>query len=151
MHSPESRTAATLQPEKLEQVYRAWDDAIEEGDISRLVDLYAPDAEIESPLIYEFTEWKTGLLRGRDAFRPLYEEVARRQSKVVRPRHHDNYVIKGRSIIWEYSRLSTQGEQSEFVESWDFNADYQIERHRVYWGWSRITALAQKGFSRSAR
>jgi len=40
---------------QMERVYRAWDDAIAAGDISALVNLYAPDAEIESPLIYEFT------------------------------------------------------------------------------------------------
>ena len=136
---------ARLDPERMEQVYRTWDDAMEKRDISRLVDLYAPDAEIESPLIYEFTGHKTGVLRGREAFRPLYEDVARRQSKVVRPGHHDDYGVTGRGTIWEYSRHSPQGERSEFVESWDFNAAYQIESHRVYWGWSRIRALALQG------
>lgn len=41
-------------PATMESVYRAWDKAIAAGDVSSLVSLYAADAEIESPLIYEF-------------------------------------------------------------------------------------------------
>lgn len=43
-------------PATMESVYRAWDEAIAAGDVSSLVSLYAADAEIESPLIYEFTK-----------------------------------------------------------------------------------------------
>jgi hypothetical protein len=134
----------------MEQVYRAWDAAIAAGDISTLVNLYATDAEIESPLIYEFTGSKTGVLRGRDAFRALYEEVARRQSNVIRPKHHDDYLARGRRIVWEYPRATPSGERSEFVECWDFNECYEIQSHRVYWGWSRIASLSRKGFGAPA-
>ncbi|SKA30852.1 SnoaL-like domain-containing protein [Enhydrobacter aerosaccus] len=131
---------------QMERVYRAWDTAIAAGDISSLVNLYAPDAEIESPLIYEFTASKTGVLRGREAFRALYQEVARQQSNVIRPKHHDDYLVRGHRIIWEYARVTQSGDQSEFVESWDFNDRYEIRCHRVYWGWSRIANLSRKGF-----
>ncbi len=131
---------------QMERVYRAWDAAIAAGDVSSLVDLYAPDAEIESPLIYEFTGSKTGVLRGRDAFRALYEEVVRSRSNVIRPKHHDDYLARGRHISWEYPRVTSSGERSEFVESWDFNERYEIQSHRVYWGWSRIANLSRKGF-----
>lgn len=77
-----------------EQVYRAWDKAIAKKDISAVVNLYAPDAEIECPLIFEFTASETGVLRGRHAFHAFYEEVARRQSNVIRPKHHDEYLTK---------------------------------------------------------
>lgn len=120
------------------------------GDVSALVNLYAPDAEIESPLIYEFTGSKIGVLRGRDAFRALYEEVARSQSTVIRPKHHDDYLARGHRIVWEYQRVTSSGERSEFVESWDFNERYEIQFHRVYWGWSRIASLSRKGFGVSA-
>lgn len=136
--------------EAMERVYRTWDDAIAAGDVSTLVNLYARDAEIESPLIYEFTASRTGVLRGREAFRSLYEEVARRQSNVIRPRHHDGYLARGRRIIWEYPRVTPAGDQSEFVECWDFNERYEIQSHRVYWGWSRIAGLSRKGFGMSA-
>jgi ketosteroid isomerase-like protein len=56
---------------QMERVCRAWDAAIADGDISSLVNLHAPDAEIESPLIYEFTGSKPSVLRGRDAFHSL--------------------------------------------------------------------------------
>jgi steroid Delta-isomerase len=141
LHQPPPDVAAQMQ-----RVYRAWDAAMAAGDISSLVELYAPDAEIESPLIYEFTGTKTGVLRGRDAFRALYQEVARAQSNVIRPKHHDDYIAKGRRIIWEYARIAPSGEQSEFVESWDFNERFQIQYHRVYWGWFRIASLSRRGF-----
>lgn len=135
---------------QMERVYRAWDGAIAAGDISSVVDLYAPDAEIESPLIYEYTGLKTGVLRGRDAFRAFYEEVARRQSNVIRPKHHDHYLAQGRGLHWEYPRVTSSGQRSEFAESWDFNERYEIQSHRVYWGWSRIANLSRKGFGAPA-
>jgi hypothetical protein len=118
----------------MERVCRSWGDAIAASDISSLVNLYATDAEIESPLICEYTGSKTGVLHGRKAFRSIYEAVAQRQSKVIRPRHHDDYLICGRRIIWEYPRVTPSGDQSEFVEAWDFNERYEIQCHRVYWG-----------------
>lgn len=45
---------------QMERVYRAWDVAIAAGDVSSLVNLYALDAAIESPRIYELTKSKTG-------------------------------------------------------------------------------------------
>ena len=135
---------------QMERVYRAWDVAIAAGDVSALVNLYAPDGEIESPLIYEFTGSKAGVLRGRDAFCALYEAVARSQSDVIRPKHHDDYLARGHRIIWEYPRVTSQGGRSEFVECWDFNERYEIQSHRVYWGWSRIASLSQKGFGTPA-
>lgn len=131
---------------RMESVYRAWDAAIAAGDIASLVNLYAPDAEIESPLIYEFTGSKTGTLRGRDVFYAFYKQVARSQMNVIRPKHHDDYLARGRSILWEYPRVTSSGERSEFVESWEFNEQYEIRSHRVYWGWSRIAGLSRKGF-----
>jgi hypothetical protein len=136
--------------EQMERVYKAWDEAVAAGDVSSLVSLYASDGEIESPLIYEFTKGKTGALRGRDAFRAFYQEVARSDLNVIRPKHHDDYVAHGRRIFWEFPRVNPSGERSEFVEVWDFNEQYEIQSHRVYWGWSRIAGLAQKGFGASA-
>jgi hypothetical protein len=72
--------------------------------------------------------------------------VARSQSNVFRPKHHDDYLVRGRRIIWEYQRVTSSGERSEFVESWDFNERYEIQSHRVYWGWSRIANLSRQGF-----
>ncbi len=148
------KTSAATAPQdvrtEMERVYKAWDAAIAAGDISSLVELYAPEADIESPLIWEFTHGKTGVLRGRAAFHALYEEVARRQSNVIRPRHHDDYLLRGRRIVWEYPRVSASGERSEFIESWDFNERFEILAHRVYWGWSRIATLSHKGFAAPA-
>jgi hypothetical protein len=145
-HSTPRTTSTETVQDEMRRVYRAWDAALSAGHIDALVQLYALDAEIESPLIYEFTAGKTGVLRGREAFRPLYEEVARRQSDVIRPFHHDQCLTDGHRIQWEYPRVMPTGERSEFVESWDFNDRYEIQRHRVYWGWSRIANLASKGF-----
>jgi steroid Delta-isomerase len=113
----------------MRRVYRAWDAAIGAGHIDALVQLYALDAEVESPLIYEFTAGKTGKLRGREAFRPLYEKVAYSHSDVIRPIHHDEYLADGHRIVWEYPRVMPSEERSEFVESWDFNDRYEIRHH----------------------
>ena len=140
------RTIATeTVHDETRRIYRAWDATISADQIDALVQLYALDAEIESPLIYQFTAGKAGVLRGREAFRPLYAEVARRRSDIIRPQHHDNYLTDGHRIVWEYPRIMPTGERSEFVESWDFNDRYEIQCHRVYWGWSRVAALTSDG------
>jgi hypothetical protein len=144
--SDEKRVLSMHIQQKIKDLYHAWDDAMARADIAALVNLYTPDAEIESPLICELSDPNAGMLRGRAAFRSLYEEVVRCQSDVIRPRHHDNYFTDGRRIIWEYPRLTPDGEQSEFVECWDLDPEFLIARHRVYWGWSRIVALHGKGF-----
>lgn len=82
-------------------------------------------------------------------FRPFYDAVSSSSSNVIRPRHHDDYFVKGKAIIWEYPRIGSDGERSEFVESWELNQKNQIQRHRVYWGWSRIGQLGGKGFDRA--
>lgn len=137
--------------DRMERVYRAWDDAMAVGDVASLVRLYASNAEIESPLIYEYTKDNTGVLRGHEAFRAFYQEVARSELNVIRPRHHDDYVARERRIFWEFPRVTPLGERSEFVEVWDFNEQYEIQSHRVYWGWSRIGGLSRKGFGTPTR
>jgi hypothetical protein len=132
--------------DEMRRVYRAWDAAISAGQIDALVQLYAVDAEIESPLIYEFTAGKIGVLPGREAFRSLYEGVARQKPDIIRPFHHDEYLTDDHRILWEYSRVMPSGERCEFVESWHFNDRHEIQRHRVYLGWSRIANVARKGF-----
>lgn len=72
--------------------------------------------------------------------RRAYARVA--ASNVIRPKHQDDYLARGRSIFWEYLRATPSGERSEFVETWDFDEHYQIQSHRVYWGWSRIASLS---------
>ena len=65
--------------ESMEYIYREWDDALSKLDVDRLLELYAPDAILESPLVRHLLKTDSGVLHGRDELRKLFEELAKTQ------------------------------------------------------------------------
>ena len=53
----------------VERVYRDWDEALGAKDLDAALDLYAPDATLESPLVRHHLGVDEGIIRGREDLR----------------------------------------------------------------------------------
>lgn len=118
----------------IERIYYEWDKALSENDAKALLELYAQDAVIESPLIPHLLGKKEGVCRGHNEMRPFFEAVATRKPP-VRQYYRTGYLTDGKRLIFEYPREGPKGEQMDFVEAMEVNDQGLIQRHCVYWGW----------------
>lgn len=116
-----------------EKVHNAWNTAWSNNDIDALLDLYADNAVIESPLIPYLLKQERGICNGKEEFRKLLEIAAARKP-TNRQFYRNNYFTDGKTLMWEYPRDTTDGEQMDFVEVMEIKNGL-ISKHRVYWGW----------------
>jgi ketosteroid isomerase-like protein len=130
----------------VEQIYRAWDDALGRKDLEGAVALYAPNATIESPLVRRLTGSDDGICRGREELRRFIAMVFER-TPPERRRFRGRYFTDGKTVIWEYPRSTPEGEQMDFVEVMEI-ADGLITCHRVYWGWFGLRMLEHDAYTR---
>lgn len=131
----------------VERMYFAWDDALSRNDGAALLALYAKDAHFESPLVPHLLKRDSGVLRGHDEIRPLFDLLAERKPP-VRQYHRHGYLTDGRRLIWEYPRDAGKDEQMDFVEAMELNDDGLIQRHCVYWGWYGVRVLQRNQYHR---
>jgi hypothetical protein len=80
-----------------------------------------------------FARPKQRICNGKNEFRKLLEIAAARKS-VNRQFYRKNYFTDGKTLMWEYPRVTADGEQMDFVEIMEIK-DGLISKHRVYWGW----------------
>lgn len=118
----------------VERIYRRWDEALALGDVAGLIELYAPDATIESPLIPHLLGSGRGICRGRDEIRALLDEVASRMP-AARRSFRRRYFTDGRTLMWEYPRATPAGDQMDLVEVMELSDRGLIQHQREYWGW----------------
>jgi ketosteroid isomerase-like protein len=123
----------------VEDVYRAWDEALGAKDLDAAMALYAPDATLESPLVRHHLGADHGVVDGRDALRDFVRIVFDRQPR-QRKRFRTGFFTDGRTLMWEYPRATPDGEQMDFVEVMEIDAGL-IRHHRVYWGWYGLRLL----------
>ena len=57
------------------------------------------------------------------------------------------FFADGKTLIWEYPRVTPGGEQMDLVEVTDVK-DGRIQHHRVYWGWCSIKVLEDDAYRR---
>lgn len=139
----------TIDPEKLravERVYRLWDEALGAKDVERAVALYAPDVELESPLVRHLLKSASGVVAGREALRDFIRVVFAR-TPPARKRHRAGFFTDGTTLMWEYPRAAPAGEQMDFAEVMEI-ADGLIRRHRVYWGWYGVKTIEEDRYRR---
>lgn len=55
----------------MDRIYRDWDKALSENDAKALLQLYAPNAVIESPLIPHLIGKPEGICRGHEEMKPF--------------------------------------------------------------------------------
>ncbi|HKW18739.1 MAG TPA: nuclear transport factor 2 family protein [Terriglobales bacterium] len=131
----------------IERIYYEWDKALSENNATALLELYAPDAVIESPLIPHLLGKKEGACHGREEMRPFFEAVAAHKPP-VRQYHRTGYLTDGKRLIFEYPREGPKGEQMDFVESMEINDQGLIQRHCVYWGWYGLGVMQRDEYHR---
>ncbi|MBV8186941.1 MAG: nuclear transport factor 2 family protein [Alphaproteobacteria bacterium] len=136
--------ADTLQA--AERIYHAWDEALGRKDLEGALSLYTEDATLESPLVRYLLGSQDGVIRGKAALRPFVEQVFRTQPR-ERQRYRRGFFTDGTRLMWEYPRLTDQGEQIDLVEVMELK-DGLIQHHRVYWGWLG-TKFLQEGHHRT--
>lgn len=129
-----------------EQIHFEWDEALKNNDVERLLNLYAPDVIVESPVISHLLGRDSGIIRGHKELRQVLELVAARKP-VVRKHYKKKIFTDGRTLMWEYPRATPDGEQIDFVEVMEINNGL-IQYHRVYWGWYGFNILKQDQYHR---
>jgi SnoaL-like domain len=127
-----------------EKIYRAWDDALGRKDLEAAMALYAPDCTLESPLVRHILGRERGIVEGRADLRVFVAEVLSR-TPALRRRHRTGFFTDGRKLMWEYPRLTDNGEQMDLVEVMEI-ADGLIQRHCVYWGWRALKVLEDNAY-----
>lgn len=75
----------------VERIYYEWDKALSNNDAQALLDLYAPDATLESPVIPHLMETQSGILCGHEQLRLLFEKVVERKP-IVRQYFRTGYL-----------------------------------------------------------
>ena len=128
----------------IEMVTRRWEDALSSRVLDALVATYAPDAELESPLVPYILGREWGVVRGHEELRPFLEKVLGR-TPPLRHYHREGFMTDGRRAMWEYPRGGPDGEQMDFVEVMDIE-DGLIRRHHVYWGWRGVQVLRDDAY-----
>lgn len=113
-------------------IYHEWDAALSENDTDRIMLLYHHDAVLESPLVPHLMGAGHNICKGADEIRKFIELVTPRKP-VKRKFYRHQYFTDGKTLMWEYPRLSPEGEQMDFVEIMELE-DGLIKYHRVYWG-----------------
>lgn len=126
-------------PSTPEQIYQAWDEALGAKAVEAAVALYAPDATIESPLVNDLLGVENGVCKGREALRHFIQLVFERMP-AARKRFRKGYFTDGKTITWEYPRVTPDGDQMDLVEVMELK-DGLIQHHRVYWGWFALQVL----------
>lgn len=143
IHKKSETTHAT----PIERVYYEWDQALSKNDANALLQLYAPDAVFESPLVPHLLNKQEGVCRGHEEIRPLFEALAVRKPP-VRQYYRTAYLTDGKRLIWEYPRAAPNGDQMDFVEAMEINDKGLIQRHCVYWGWFGFGVLQRNEYHR---
>jgi hypothetical protein len=124
---------------EVERIYEAWDASLAARDLEEALALYAPDATIESPLVVHHLGVEKGVCRGKDELRRFIRTVFERLP-AERKLFRSGYFTDGNKVMWEYPRVTPDGEQMDFVEVMELK-DGLIQYHRVYWGWFGLNLL----------
>jgi hypothetical protein len=90
------------------------DDALGRKHADAALALYAPDAMLESPLVRHLLGSERGIRQGRDE--PLHRAG---MTPPTRQRHRTGFFSDGQRLLWEYPRVTPNGEQMDLVEVMD--------------------------------
>lgn len=131
--------------EAAERIYAQWADVVARHDVEALVDLFTPDGILESPLVNVLLESESGIVSGREQLRHFFT-VLFSTKPVLTDRYRQSFFSNGSTMIWEYPRVTPDGEQADMAEVMQF-ADGKIRAHRVYWGWAGSKLLQNNKYA----
>lgn len=125
-------------------VHDEWDRRTRAHDIEALVDLYLPDAILESPLVPRIMDRPSGVLTGHDQLRDFFRRGTQGGPvDVVRFYRTGEFLFENGRLVWEYPRQTPDGDQVDITEVMDL-AGRKIRHHRIYWGWFGTPLLSRK-------
>lgn len=139
MSSPNTEADATA-----ERIYQAWAKAFATKDLEAVLALYAPDATLESPLVNTLLKSDRGVVEGRENLRHFFDIILR-TTPALKDRHRQSFFTDGRTIIWEYPRVTPTGEQTDMAEVMQIENGL-IKAHRIYWGWAGSKLLQKDSY-----
>ena len=139
MTQPTSNSSTTEAIDAAERLYRAWADAFAEKNLEAVLALYAPDATLESPLVNTLLKTERGVVEGRENLRHFFGIIIS-STPALKNRYRDSFFTDGRTMIWEYPRVTPTGEQTEMAEVMKIENGL-ISSHRIYWGWGGTKLL----------
>ena len=119
----------------MKEIYEKWHKYAKERETKALIELYAEDAVLESPLVPILMNKDSGILCGKtEILAFLNEGTRRRPNELVRWYRTGKYFITGDVLVWEYPRQTPDGEQVDILELMEI-LNGLIVNHRIYWGW----------------
>lgn len=131
-----------------QRIYEQWHECAKNGNVEALINLYAPDAILETPLTMAILDdAKSGILCGPEIRRFFEEGVRRRPNELVRWRRDGTFFWNGHRLVWEYPRQTPQGDQVDILEVMDI-VEGKITHHRIYWGWFGFELLKQSSLKK---
>lgn len=127
----------------IRHIYVQWHESVVRRDIQELMELYAEDAILESPLVCAVRpELGSGILRGKAAISDFFAAGFRNPANGLGRWHRTgHFFADARQLTWEYPRTTPDGDQIDLVEVMDVS-DGLITHHRVYWGWVGFRTLS---------
>lgn len=129
---------ASASREDAQYVHDEWHRRTVARDIDGLLDLYLPDATLESPLVPRIMDTPSGVLAGHEHLREFFEHGTRgRPNELVKFYRSGDFLFDGHRLMWEYPRdagPADLGQQVDIAEVMDLHGP-KIRHHRIYWGW----------------
>jgi hypothetical protein len=143
------RVMTTSTVEDARYVWTEWQDCARRGDVEGGLALYFKDATIESPLIPRLLDIDRGWLRGHEEIRPFFVmAIDRRPNDRIRGHRETTFLFDGHRLVWEYPRVTPDGEQLDIVEVMEIEGR-RIRHHRIYWGWLATEMLIANALEKS--
>ena len=132
------------------RIYEKWHEYTRARQAEKLIDLYADDAIVETPLVSAILDHKTeGVLCGRAEVKHFFDEgLRRRPDDLLRWYRTGLFFTNGKVLTWEYPRTTPHGDQIDLVEIMDIEAG-KIKHHRIYWGWFGFQHLLNNAISKA--
>jgi steroid delta-isomerase len=127
---------------EIRHIYEQWHQSVIGRNLDGLMELYAENAILETPLIIAVLKDRTeGILKGKGEIRPFFEAGFRnRKNGLGRWYRTGMFFANGQQLVWEYPRQTPEGDQVDLVEFMDI-VNGRIAHHRVYWGWFGFKTL----------
>lgn len=123
----------------IDRIYTEWNDALSTKNLDKLLALYADDVVLESPLVAHLLKQERGVAKGKQVLQALFEILFQCQPP-KRQFYRKNYFTDGKTLMWEYPRMTPTGDQMDFAEVMEIE-NGKIKKHRVYWGWCGVDVL----------
>lgn len=128
----------------INEIFEKWHEYAKNRDTEKLLYLYADDAVFESPLVPAILDDKfDGVLKGKEEIKKfLIEGTKRRPNELVKWFRTGEYLTNGKTLVWEYPRITDRGEQIDILELMEIESGV-IKYHRIYWGWKGCLQISK--------